>query len=42
MNAIRVFSGPLEEIKLAVRPYTEKQYTDDTMTVSQIPIFGEY
>uniref|UniRef100_A0A8C8HHN1 Zinc phosphodiesterase ELAC protein 2 n=1 Tax=Oncorhynchus tshawytscha TaxID=74940 RepID=A0A8C8HHN1_ONCTS len=41
VNAIRVFSGPLEEIKLAVRPYTEKQYTDDTMTVSQIPIFGE-
>uniref|UniRef100_A0A8C7VCM0 Zinc phosphodiesterase ELAC protein 2 n=1 Tax=Oncorhynchus mykiss TaxID=8022 RepID=A0A8C7VCM0_ONCMY len=41
VNAIRVFSGPLDEIKLAVRPYTEKQYTDDTMTVSQIPIFGE-
>uniref|UniRef100_A0A8C7CNA2 Zinc phosphodiesterase ELAC protein 2 n=1 Tax=Oncorhynchus kisutch TaxID=8019 RepID=A0A8C7CNA2_ONCKI len=41
VNAIRVFSGPLEEIKLAVRPYTEKQYTDDTMTVSQIPIFGD-
>uniref|UniRef100_A0A8C7P6S0 Zinc phosphodiesterase ELAC protein 2 n=1 Tax=Oncorhynchus mykiss TaxID=8022 RepID=A0A8C7P6S0_ONCMY len=40
VNAIRVFSGPLEEIKLAVRPYTEKQYTDDTMTVSQIPIFA--
>uniref|UniRef100_A0A673YQC4 Zinc phosphodiesterase ELAC protein 2 n=1 Tax=Salmo trutta TaxID=8032 RepID=A0A673YQC4_SALTR len=34
VNAIRVFSGPLEEIKLAVRPYTEKQYTDDTMTKS--------
>nr|XP_029492687.1 LOW QUALITY PROTEIN: zinc phosphodiesterase ELAC protein 2-like [Oncorhynchus nerka] len=41
VNAIRVFSGPLEEIKLAVRPYTEKQYTDDTMTVSQIPIFAQ-
>uniref|UniRef100_A0A8C7GY12 Zinc phosphodiesterase ELAC protein 2 n=1 Tax=Oncorhynchus kisutch TaxID=8019 RepID=A0A8C7GY12_ONCKI len=41
VNAIRVFSGPLEEIKLAVRPYTEKQYADDTMTVSQIPIFGD-
>uniref|UniRef100_A0A8C7GW68 Zinc phosphodiesterase ELAC protein 2 n=1 Tax=Oncorhynchus kisutch TaxID=8019 RepID=A0A8C7GW68_ONCKI len=41
VNAIRVFSGPLEEIKLAVRPYTEKQYADDTMTVSQIPIFDE-
>uniref|UniRef100_A0A8C7P138 Zinc phosphodiesterase ELAC protein 2 n=1 Tax=Oncorhynchus mykiss TaxID=8022 RepID=A0A8C7P138_ONCMY len=41
VNAIRVFSGPLDEIKLAVRPYTEKQYTDDTMTVSQIPIFAQ-
>uniref|UniRef100_A0A8C7GQZ0 Zinc phosphodiesterase ELAC protein 2 n=1 Tax=Oncorhynchus kisutch TaxID=8019 RepID=A0A8C7GQZ0_ONCKI len=41
VNAIRVFSGPLEEIKLAVRPYTEKQYADDTMTVSQIPIFAQ-
>uniref|UniRef100_A0A6Q2YAJ6 Zinc phosphodiesterase ELAC protein 2 n=1 Tax=Esox lucius TaxID=8010 RepID=A0A6Q2YAJ6_ESOLU len=39
VNAIRVFSGPLEEIKLAVRPCTtQTQYTDDTMTVTQIPI----
>ncbi|KAL0993355.1 hypothetical protein UPYG_G00106540 [Umbra pygmaea] len=41
VNAIRVFSGPLEEIKLAVRPCTEKQHTDDTMTVSQIPIHAQ-
>ncbi|KAK1163829.1 zinc phosphodiesterase ELAC protein 2-like isoform X1 [Acipenser oxyrinchus oxyrinchus] len=39
VNAIRVFSGPLEEIKIAVRPYTEPQYTDNTMTVNQVPIF---
>lgn len=26
----------------AVRPYTEEAYTDDTMTVHQVPIFGEF
>uniref|UniRef100_A0A8C7P5P8 Zinc phosphodiesterase ELAC protein 2 n=1 Tax=Oncorhynchus mykiss TaxID=8022 RepID=A0A8C7P5P8_ONCMY len=41
VNAIRVFSGPLEEIKLAVRPYTEKQYTDDTMTKSPCQVNGK-
>uniref|UniRef100_A0A667WL04 Zinc phosphodiesterase ELAC protein 2 n=1 Tax=Myripristis murdjan TaxID=586833 RepID=A0A667WL04_9TELE len=40
LNAIKVFSGPLEDIKLSVRPYTET-YTDDTMTVYQVPIFGD-
>ncbi|XP_030646076.1 zinc phosphodiesterase ELAC protein 2 isoform X2 [Chanos chanos] len=39
LNAIRVFSGPLDDIKLAVRPYTESEYKDDTMTVTQVPIF---
>ncbi|XP_059417598.1 zinc phosphodiesterase ELAC protein 2-like isoform X2 [Carassius carassius] len=41
LQAIRVFSGQLEDIKLAVRPYTEPQYKDDTMSVSQIPLFSE-
>ncbi|MGH0123013.1 UNVERIFIED_CONTAM: hypothetical protein FKN15_017136 [Acipenser sinensis] len=41
VNAIRVFSGPLEEIKIAVRPYTEPQYSDNTMTVNQVPIFAQ-
>ncbi|XP_030646075.1 zinc phosphodiesterase ELAC protein 2 isoform X1 [Chanos chanos] len=41
LNAIRVFSGPLDDIKLAVRPYTESEYKDDTMTVTQVPIFAE-
>uniref|UniRef100_A0A673GQB6 Zinc phosphodiesterase ELAC protein 2 n=1 Tax=Sinocyclocheilus rhinocerous TaxID=307959 RepID=A0A673GQB6_9TELE len=41
LQAIRVFSGQLEDIKLAVRPYTEPQYKDDTMTVSQVPLFCE-
>lgn len=25
----------------AVRPYTEEAYEDDTMTVYQVPLFGE-
>uniref|UniRef100_A0A4W6FK45 Zinc phosphodiesterase ELAC protein 2 n=1 Tax=Lates calcarifer TaxID=8187 RepID=A0A4W6FK45_LATCA len=41
LNAIKTFSGPLDDIKLSVRPYTEEAYTDDTMTVHQVPIFGE-
>uniref|UniRef100_A0A8C2WPS4 Zinc phosphodiesterase ELAC protein 2 n=1 Tax=Cyclopterus lumpus TaxID=8103 RepID=A0A8C2WPS4_CYCLU len=41
LNAIKSFSGPLEEIKLSVRPYTAESYTDETMTVHQVPIFGE-
>lgn len=41
LQAIRVFSGPLEDIKLAVRPYTDPQYKDNTMTVSQVPLFSE-
>ncbi|XP_067237338.1 zinc phosphodiesterase ELAC protein 2 isoform X1 [Chanodichthys erythropterus] len=41
LQAIRVFSGPLEDIKLAVRPYTEPQYKDNTMTVTQVPLFSE-
>uniref|UniRef100_A0A4W6E6A3 Zinc phosphodiesterase ELAC protein 2 n=1 Tax=Lates calcarifer TaxID=8187 RepID=A0A4W6E6A3_LATCA len=42
LNAIKTFSGPLDNIKLSVRPYTEEAYTDDTMTVHQVPIFGEF
>uniref|UniRef100_A0A671RSC8 Zinc phosphodiesterase ELAC protein 2 n=1 Tax=Sinocyclocheilus anshuiensis TaxID=1608454 RepID=A0A671RSC8_9TELE len=41
LQAIRVFSGQLEDIKLAVRPYTEPEYKDETMTVSQVPLFCE-
>ncbi|XP_053087258.1 zinc phosphodiesterase ELAC protein 2 [Pangasianodon hypophthalmus] len=41
LNAIRVFSGPLDDIRLSVRPYTEPEYKDDTMTVSQVPLFAE-
>ncbi|XP_046893727.1 zinc phosphodiesterase ELAC protein 2 [Hypomesus transpacificus] len=42
VDAIRVFSGPLDEIKLAVRPYTQEQYSDETMTVTQVPLFAQY
>ncbi|XP_051742274.1 zinc phosphodiesterase ELAC protein 2 [Ctenopharyngodon idella] len=41
LQAIQVFSGPLEDIKLAVRPFTEPQYKDNTMTVTQVPLFSE-
>ncbi|XP_073351035.1 zinc phosphodiesterase ELAC protein 2 [Pagrus major] len=41
LDAIKSFSGPLEAIKLSVRPYTEEAYSDDTMTVYQVPIFGQ-
>ncbi|XP_078126046.1 zinc phosphodiesterase ELAC protein 2 [Sander vitreus] len=41
LNAIKSFSGPLEEIKLLVQPYTGETYTDDTMTVYQVPIFAQ-
>lgn len=26
----------------AVRPYTDEPYADNTMTVHQVPIFGEF
>ncbi|XP_061837457.1 zinc phosphodiesterase ELAC protein 2 isoform X2 [Nerophis lumbriciformis] len=40
LKAIKTFSGPLESIKLSVRPHTEDTYTDDTMSVHQVPIFA--
>uniref|UniRef100_A0A4W3HLF8 Zinc phosphodiesterase ELAC protein 2 n=1 Tax=Callorhinchus milii TaxID=7868 RepID=A0A4W3HLF8_CALMI len=42
LAAIKSFSGSLQGIELAVRPYTEPEYTDDTMTVYQVPIFGNF
>ncbi|XP_051987967.1 zinc phosphodiesterase ELAC protein 2 [Xyrauchen texanus] len=41
LSAIRVFSGPLDDIKLAARPHSEPQYKDDTMTVTQVPVVCE-
>ncbi|KAG9279214.1 zinc phosphodiesterase ELAC protein 2 [Astyanax mexicanus] len=41
LSAIKVFSGPLEDIKLSVRTYTDPDFTDGTMTVTQVPIFAE-
>lgn len=41
LSAIKTFSGPLEDIKLSVRPYTEEVYEDNTMTVHQVPIFAQ-
>uniref|UniRef100_A0A8C0H9G7 ribonuclease Z n=1 Tax=Chelonoidis abingdonii TaxID=106734 RepID=A0A8C0H9G7_CHEAB len=42
LEAIKVFSGPLKGIDLAVRPHTEPDYKDETMTVYQVPLVGEY
>ncbi|XP_072339225.1 zinc phosphodiesterase ELAC protein 2 [Scyliorhinus torazame] len=41
LAAIRTFSGPLQGLDLAVRPFTDPEYTDDTMTVHQVPIFAK-
>ncbi|XP_008327390.1 zinc phosphodiesterase ELAC protein 2 isoform X1 [Cynoglossus semilaevis] len=41
VNAIKVFSGSLEDIALSVRPYTEQPYSDETMTIYQVPIFSQ-
>ncbi|KAG8446022.1 hypothetical protein GDO86_013773 [Hymenochirus boettgeri] len=40
LEAIKVFSGPLQGMELAVRPYTESEYSDETMTVYQVPIYN--
>uniref|UniRef100_A0A1A7YY35 Zinc phosphodiesterase ELAC protein 2 n=1 Tax=Iconisemion striatum TaxID=60296 RepID=A0A1A7YY35_9TELE len=41
LHAIKSFSGPLEDIKLSVRPYSEETYQDETMKVYQVPIFAK-
>ncbi|XP_029015674.1 zinc phosphodiesterase ELAC protein 2 isoform X2 [Betta splendens] len=41
LTSIKSFSGPLEHIKLSVRPYTDETYADGTMTVYQVPIFAK-
>lgn len=41
LTAIKSFSGPLTDIRLSVRPYSDDTYTDETMTVQQVPVFGK-
>ncbi|KAM9045893.1 zinc phosphodiesterase ELAC protein 2 isoform 6-T6 [Megaptera novaeangliae] len=41
LEAIKIFSGPLKGIDLAVRPHSAPEYQDETMTVFQIPIHSE-
>ncbi|XP_068386989.1 zinc phosphodiesterase ELAC protein 2 isoform X1 [Eschrichtius robustus] len=41
LEAIKIFSGPLKGIDLAVRPHSAPEYQDETMTVLQIPIHRE-
>ncbi|XP_051851542.1 zinc phosphodiesterase ELAC protein 2 [Antechinus flavipes] len=42
LEAIKVFSGPLKGINLAVRPYSAPEYKDETMTVFQLPIQSKW
>ncbi|XP_038227945.1 zinc phosphodiesterase ELAC protein 2 isoform X2 [Dermochelys coriacea] len=42
LEAIKMFSGPLKGIDLAVRPHTEPEYKDETMTVYQVPLVGRH
>ncbi|XP_063097873.1 zinc phosphodiesterase ELAC protein 2 isoform X2 [Cavia porcellus] len=41
LEAIKIFSGPLKGIDLAVRPHSAPEYKDETMTVYQVPIYSE-
>lgn len=41
LEAIKIFSGPLKGIDLAVRPHSAPEYKDETMTVYQVPIHSE-
>ncbi|XP_053150173.1 zinc phosphodiesterase ELAC protein 2 isoform X2 [Hemicordylus capensis] len=41
LEAIKVFSGRLKGIDLAVRPHSEPEYQDETMTVYQVPLVGK-
>uniref|UniRef100_A0A2K6S8F2 Zinc phosphodiesterase ELAC protein 2 n=1 Tax=Saimiri boliviensis boliviensis TaxID=39432 RepID=A0A2K6S8F2_SAIBB len=40
LEAIKIFSGPLKGIELAVRPHSAPEYKDETMTVYQVPIYS--
>ncbi|XP_007455078.1 PREDICTED: zinc phosphodiesterase ELAC protein 2 isoform X2 [Lipotes vexillifer] len=41
LEAIKIFSGPLKGIDLAVRPHSAPEYQDETMTVFQVPVHSE-
>ncbi|XP_022416684.1 zinc phosphodiesterase ELAC protein 2 isoform X1 [Delphinapterus leucas] len=41
LEAIKIFSGPLKGIDLAVRPHSAPEYQDETMTVFQVPVYSE-
>ncbi|XP_075034250.1 zinc phosphodiesterase ELAC protein 2 [Mixophyes fleayi] len=40
IQAIKNFCGPMEDLKIDVRGYTDPTYSDETMTVSHVPIFS--
>uniref|UniRef100_A0A8D0GBP1 Zinc phosphodiesterase ELAC protein 2 n=1 Tax=Sphenodon punctatus TaxID=8508 RepID=A0A8D0GBP1_SPHPU len=41
LEAVKVFTGPLNRINLAVRPPSEPEYTDETMTIYKVPLVGK-
>ncbi|XP_062976510.1 zinc phosphodiesterase ELAC protein 2 [Elgaria multicarinata webbii] len=41
LEAIKVFSGQLKGIDLAVRPHSDPEYQDETMAVYQVPLVGK-
>ncbi|KAM6904781.1 zinc phosphodiesterase ELAC protein 2 [Xenentodon cancila] len=41
LDAIKSFSGPLEDIKLSVRLHSDEPHSDETMAVYQVPIFAK-
>uniref|UniRef100_A0A8C8RQ88 Zinc phosphodiesterase ELAC protein 2 n=1 Tax=Pelusios castaneus TaxID=367368 RepID=A0A8C8RQ88_9SAUR len=38
LEAIQMYSGTLKGLDIAVRPYTDPEYKDETMTVCQVPL----
>ncbi|XP_069807990.1 zinc phosphodiesterase ELAC protein 2 isoform X2 [Dendropsophus ebraccatus] len=40
LHAIKTYCGPMDGMTVDVRPYTDPLYSDDTMSVTQVPIFS--
>ncbi|XP_056405426.1 zinc phosphodiesterase ELAC protein 2 [Hyla sarda] len=40
LQAIKTYCGPMEGMTVDVRPYTDPLYSDETMCVTQVPVFS--
>ncbi|XP_075702914.1 zinc phosphodiesterase ELAC protein 2 isoform X2 [Rhinoderma darwinii] len=40
LQAIKTYCGPMDGLTVDVRPYTDPLYSDETMSVTQVPIFS--